>query len=245
FSGDALELEALPGDADTFTYAAGDDAHELNEADEQVEPVPGGDDAGVVGGIELVDVDELLASVESLDAGVQAGPPEEAPAPGVDFDMLEARISGLSLADVDSYGHGPERGAVLVEGGLGGPDAVSQLLAAIPEGLPRPVLVRLQLDGGRYDRLGRQMERAAQLPVARAEAGHAASEGPVYFVPPDSSLHGDRGRLAFVADAGGSRALLDALPAHDSALLLLSGSGLDSVEAGMARVASGLLVAGQ
>src|SRR5690606_23645464 len=91
----------------------------------------------------------------------------------------------------------------------------------------------------------RQMERAAQLPVALAEAGHAASEGTVYFVPPDISLHRDRGRLAFVADADGSRPLLDALPAHDSALLLLSGSGLDSVEAGMARVASGLLVAGQ
>src|SRR3546814_10679991 len=89
------------------------------------------------------------------------------------------RVSGLSLADVDSYVHGPQRGAGLVEGGLGGPDAVRQLLAAIPEGFPRPVLVRLHLDGGRYDRLVKQMGRAALLPIALAEAGQSAEAGTV------------------------------------------------------------------
>src|SRR5690606_40572676 len=89
------------------------------------------------------------------------------------IEALEQRISGLSLVDVDSYGHGPERGAVLVEGGLGGPDAVRQLLAAIPAGFPRPLLVRMRLDGGRYDRLVRQMDRATSLTVARAEVGGA------------------------------------------------------------------------
>src|SRR5690606_3056985 len=123
------------------------------------------------GGIELVDVDTLLASVESLETGEDETPAPRASEPPIDPEALEQRVSGLSLADVDSYGHGPQRGAVLVEGGLGGPDAVRQLLAAIPEGFPRPVLVRLQLDGGRYDRLVKQMGRATQLPVALAEAG--------------------------------------------------------------------------
>ena len=104
--------------------------------------------------------------------------------PALDLAALESRISGLSLADTDSYGHGPRRGVVLVEGGLGGPDAVRQLLGAIPEGFPRPILVRLQLDGGRYDRLVRQMERASALPVQLAEAGMSVVPGEVYFLPP-------------------------------------------------------------
>lgn len=242
-SEDTLALEALPDDAAAPPFAAGDGA---DDAQDTIAPRPAGDAADHGGGIELVDVDALLASVESLETGAQdASQPAAPPTPGVDLEALEARISALSLADVDSYGHGPERGAVLVEGGLGGPDAVRQLLAAIPEGFPRPVLVRLQLDGGRYDRLVKQMERAAQLPVALAEAGHEAEAGTVYFVPPDISLQRGGGGLVFVADKDGVRPLLDALPARDSALLLMSGSSLESVDAGMTGAASGLLVAGQ
>src|SRR3546814_12592785 len=118
-----------------------------------------------------------MESFETANAEVPSRPAAE---PTIDPDALEKRFSGRSLADVDSYGHGPRRGAVLVEGGLGGPDAVRQLLAAIPEGFPRPVLVRLQLDGGRYDRLVKQMGRAALLPVALAEAGQSAEAGNVY-----------------------------------------------------------------
>src|SRR3546814_13985593 len=76
----------------------------------------------------------LFRSLETADGEVPSPPAAE---PTIDLDALEQRVSGLSLADVDSYGHGPQRGAVLVEGGLGGPDAVRQLLAAIPEGFPR------------------------------------------------------------------------------------------------------------
>src|SRR5690606_19852210 len=116
-----------------------------------------------------------------------------------------------------------ERGAVLVEGGLGGPDAVRQLLAAIPTGFPRPVLVRLQLDGGRYDRLVRQMERAASLPVQLAEPGIAAEPGHVYFLPPELGVRRDKARLLFDA-TGVAPGLPTALPPGDSALLLLSGA---------------------
>src|SRR3546814_10224682 len=94
-------------------------------------------------------------------------PSPPAAEPTIDLDALEQRVSGLSLADVDRYGHAPQRGAVLVEGGLGGPDAVRPLLAAIPEGFPRPVLVRLQPDSGRYDRPVKQLrpeEHTSQPP---------------------------------------------------------------------------------
>ncbi|MDQ2703490.1 MAG: chemotaxis protein [Pseudomonadota bacterium] len=255
---DTLSFEALPGDMAEAPESRDDaagfgidgladpaaspgiDFEGAESADAEAAPSTRGTT------LELVDVDALLASVESLESGdfeVAAPPPADTPA--TDLEALEQRVSGLSLADVDSYGHGPLRGAVLVEGGLGGPDAVRQLLAAIPEGFPRPVLVRLQLDGGRYDRLVKQMGRAAQLPVALAEAGQAAEAGTVYFVPPELSIELSGTRLLFVADDTGSRPLLGALPAGDSALLLLSGSGLDSVDAAMKQVPAGLLVVGQ
>ena len=264
-----FDLSGLSEDTLTFEAVVEDDdalppSGDAGDAALGVESWQAGDAARTDGSAGLVDVDALLASMQAGEAGdadaadgqpqpasaasADTAPEEPQPpraAAEIDLDALEARVSSLSLADVDSYGHGPERGAVLVEGGLGGPDAVRQLLAAIPEGFPRPVLVRLQLDGGRYDRLVKQMARAAQVPVALAEAGHAAEAGTAYFIPPDVSLERDRSRLAFVADEDRSKPLLDALPPGDSALLLLSGSGIDSVDAGMARVASGLLVAGQ
>lgn len=265
--GDGFDIEGLDDDAQPasagdavegdFAFAA-DAGFELDE----VAPVPGADDAGIEfaafdeadaagtpteprSTLDLVDVDALLASVDTLESREHAPAPPAPAAPDIDLDALERRASGLSLADVDSYGHGPERGAVVVEGGLGGPDAVRQLLAAMPAEFPRPVLVRLQLDGGRYDRLVRQMERAARLPVALAEAGQTADAGTIYFVPPTLSVQRERGRLAFAADESGARPLLAALPPGDSAVLLMSGSTVGSAEAAAAQIHAGLMAAAQ
>jgi chemosensory pili system protein ChpB (putative protein-glutamate methylesterase) len=270
--GDRIDIDALSVDTLTFEALPDDDMADAMEPDDDAAgfaiadldddgslpsiDLDGSDESGIAAGagaatrattLELVDVDALLASVETLETGEpDAAPaPSADTAPAIDFEALEQRVSGLSLVDVDSYGQGPARGAVLVEGGLGGPDAVRQLLAAIPEGFPRPVLVKLQLDGGRYDRLVKQMGRAARLPVALAEAGQVADAGTVHFVPPGLSVELSGARMLFVADEAGSRPLLGVLPAGDSALLLLSGSSLDSVEAAMAHVPAGLMVAGQ
>lgn len=162
----------------------------------------------------------------------------------LDLAALESRISGLSLADTDSYGHGPRRGVVLVEGGLGGPDAVRQLLGAIPEGFPRPILVRLQLDGGRYDRLVRQMERATSLPVQLAEAGMSVAPGEVYFLPPGLLPATSGGALRF-AEGGDLAALPEAVPAEDSAVLFLSGADVALVDIAMSPAWQGALVGGQ
>ncbi|MEG3193696.1 chemotaxis protein CheB, partial [Lysobacter sp. D1-1-M9] len=89
-----------------------------------------------------------------------------------DLMELESRISGLELVD-DSPARGPEkaRGAVLVVAGIGGPDAVRQLLGAIPNDFPRPILIQQRLDGGRHDKLVAQMQRATSLPVRLAQDG--------------------------------------------------------------------------
>jgi chemotaxis response regulator CheB len=183
---------------------------------------------------------------------------DAAPAPAAprfqhDLADLERRIASMELVDVappvaatdttrEAHDAGADaRGAVLILAGIGGPDAVRQVLAGLPEGFPRPLLISQRLDGGRYDRLVQQMARATSLPVLLAESGTVATPGQVYIVPPELGITpADRG-LRFVADA----ALLQALPADDSAVLLLSGSDPAEVDAALAQAAQGALVAGQ
>lgn len=190
--------------------------------------------------------DEALPSFRASPPADDEAPVAVTPAKTLQRDLsdLESRISGLSLTDTDSYGHGPVKGVVLIEGGLGGPDAVRQLLGALPEGFPRPVLVRLQLDGGRYDRLVRQMERATAMPVQLAEAGMTVSPGEVYFLPPDLMPSAAGGALRF-AEAGDIAGLADAVPADDSALLFLSGADASLVDVAMGPAWQGALVGGQ
>lgn len=196
------------------------------------------------------DPDRIAALGSSLSLADEDAPAAPAaaparPAPARDVGDLERRASVLSLVDTNDYGHGPERGAVLVDGGLGGPDAVRQLLAGLPEAFARPVLVRLHLDGGRYDRLVKQMERASALPVALATAGAAADAATVYFLPPDIGLVRERGQLRFAAMDNGGRDPAAVLPANDSAWLMLSGGDAAAAPAAGAWLADGGLVAAQ
>ena len=196
-------------------------------------------DAAAAGsGLSLVDDDAPIAD----NAGVGGQRIER------DLEALEQRVAGLALADSDSYGHGPLRGVVLLEGGLGGPDAVRQVLSALPEGFPRAVLVRLQLDGGRYDRLVKQMQRGSVLPVALAVAGQPATPGSVYFLSPSVTVEEARGMLVFAeqdAAAGSPEELYAVLPALDSAVLFLSGAALALVDPAGELQARGGLVAAQ
>lgn len=163
--------------------------------------------------------------------------------PTVDFDALAARLGGLSLVDPDSPGDGSLRGAVMIEAGLGGPDAVRQLLGGLGDELPRAVLVRLQLDGGRYDRLVQQMQRATSAPVVLAEAGASADPGTVYFLPPGIVAAESGARLVFVDADGGDG--YGSLPAGDSALVFLSGADAARVDRAMEVAAAGVLVLAQ
>ena len=162
----------------------------------------------------------------------------------IDLEALESRLAGLSLVEPDEYGHAPLRGAVLVEAGLGGPDPVRQLLGGLREGFPRPVLVRLQLDGGRYERLVQQMQRATSLPVELAVEGGPAEAGKVYFLQPGTTLVAERAVLRFAA-GGGADDGYAALPAGDSAFVFLSGADADRVDAAMACAGNGALVIAQ
>jgi chemotaxis response regulator CheB len=132
------------------------------------------------------------------------------------------------------------RGAVLILAGIGGPDAVRQILTALPIGFPRAVLISQRLDGGRYDRLVQQMARAASLPVHLAEASTQIAPGHVYIVPPELGVDATDG-LRFATGVS----LLDALPADDTAVLLLSGADPALVDPALAHASRGALVSGQ
>lgn len=177
----------------------------------------------------------------SLDDGAATRAPPSAPAATVDIEELERRIAGLSLADTDSYGHGPQRGVVLLLAGLGGPDAVRQLLKGLPQGFPRPVLILQRLDGGQYDKLVGQMARASTMPVQLALADTMLEAGNVYVVPPTLGLARKGAELMFSDTAD----LFDALPANDSAVVMLSGGDIATVDPIMRLAAAGAWVAGQ
>ncbi|MDI9238907.1 chemotaxis protein CheB [Lysobacter sp. LF1] len=157
-----------------------------------------------------------------------------------DLGDLERRISSLELVE----DRAPARidGAVLVLAGIGGPDAVRQLLSGLPEGFPRPVLVQQRLDGGRYDRLVAQMQRATPLQVRLAEPGLITMPGTIYILPNEIGLSVSESGMRFTEGDGD---VLSALPSADSAVLMLSGSDPARVDAAMNHSWAGALVAGQ
>lgn len=157
-----------------------------------------------------------------------------------DLGDIERRISSLEL--VEERTATQLGGAILVLAGIGGPDAVRQLLGGLPEAFPRPVLVQQRLDGGRYDRLVAQMQRATPLQVRLAEPGLIAMAGTIYILPADVSIAVSESGMRFVE---GSDDVLAMLPAGDSAVLMLSGADPAQVDAAMNLSWSGALVAGQ
>lgn len=157
---------------------------------------------------------------------------------------LQGRASTLELVDAPPPRQPQQpQGAVLVLSGLGGPDAVRQLLGALPQAFARPILVRQHLDGGRYDRLVTQLQRATVLPVELARPELLATSGKVYILPDAVGATFTAAGIRFSGDA--SEAVLAALPPADSAVLLLSGSDPGLVDAVMTHGEGGALVAGQ
>lgn len=179
-------------------------------------------------------------SLDDDDADIASGPSTTDDAFRSDMDDLEMRISKMEL--VPDVMERPGTGAVLLLAGLGGPDAVRQLLGALPVGFGQPVLVQQRLDGGRHDKLVAQMQRASALPVELAKPGQRAEAGIVYILADSIGVTADDDGVAF-DDSGND--VLSVLPAADSAVLMLSGSDPGRVDAAMKHSWSGALVAGQ
>lgn len=181
-----------------------------------------------------------FGSLELMPMDGEPSPPAApSPAPARPATTLG---SSLSLAD-DGGAHEPvaaatASGALLVFAGLGGPDAVRQVLSALPQTLPVPVLLYQHLDTGKHDRLVGQLAKASRLPLDLAVEGKLAFSGRVAVLPPAIGLSFDGGSFRFTV-ASDLAALVTALPAEHSMVLLLSGAAPSVVPAVLALKAAG------
>jgi chemosensory pili system protein ChpB (putative protein-glutamate methylesterase) len=183
-------------------------------------------------------------SLDALEIGERDDDPQTRDRFRRDLDDLQMRIADMGLVDPPrAAGTNAGRdGAVVVLAGIGGPDAVRQLLAGLPQAFPRPVLIQQRLDGARHDKLVRQMQRATAMPVQLAEAGQPLQRGHVYVLPTELGVVAGDDGLRFGGDGS---ALFAQIPADDSAVILLSGSDPAMVDPAMTHAAHGALVAGQ
>ncbi|MFC5569803.1 chemotaxis protein CheB [Lysobacter yangpyeongensis] len=190
--------------------------------------------------LELELVDDTPTKITFDGLGLEEDQPADASRFHDDMAELHSRIAAMEL--VEDRTAASVHGAVLVLAGIGGPDAVRQLLGALPEGFPRAVLVQQRLDGGHYDKLVAQMQRATTLPVKLAASGDTLQAATVYILPPVLGVHTVGRDLVFDESPA---ELLASLPANDSAVLMLSGADPAQVDAVMKMAAAGALIAAQ
>lgn len=181
-----------------------------------------------------------LVEDHAVVAAAVPAPAPSAPPPGEVYAG-----EGLSLVELEPEiaPDGAAPGAALVLAGIGGPDALRRLLAALPAGLAVPVLVYMRLDGGRYGNLVKQMARVSALPVLLAESDQPVLAGNAYILPDDVGVTVRNRGLYFIADARGIQ--VTALPAAHSAVVLLSGSDVAVLDDVLGLAVAGAWVAGQ
>ena len=158
-----------------------------------------------------------------------AGLPSPGPASSEDsrfrdeMEALQERVAAMPALARGSARVAPANaGAVVVAAGVGGPDAVRQLLGALPAGFPRPILLRQRIEGGQYDKLVRQMQRATGLRVVLAQPGEPVTNATVHVMSDGIDVQDSPTGLVFMATDGAPS--FAALVPGESALLLLSGA---------------------
>jgi chemotaxis response regulator CheB len=146
---------------------------------------------------------------------------------------------GLSLTGRDGH---EGLGAVVILAGLGGPDAVRQLLSSLPDSLAVPVLLYQHLEVGKHERLVEQLAKISRLPVELAQAGATPAPGRVTLLPAGMTAQAKGASLAFAP--GPLDLLIAALPPLESVIIVLSGAEPQLVPQILAvRDAGGLVLA--
>lgn len=193
----------------------------LSLADDDAVPVPASAppksefNFSALASLELAPIDDVPA----------VGPPPAevaAEAPVIAIDHL-----GLSIITAeDEAAAAAASRVVLVLSGIGGPDAVRQIVRALPAGFPLAVLLQQNLDGGRHDRFVEQLAKISRLPVALAESHETPPPNAVRVLPEGLS---SAGALSFPKSEG-IAALIAAATAQDGAVIVLSGADEASIE---------------
>jgi chemosensory pili system protein ChpB (putative protein-glutamate methylesterase) len=161
-----------------------------------------------------------------------------------EMEALQQQVAAMpALSQASARVVPANTGAVVIAAGVGGPDAVRQLLGSLPVGFTRPILLRQRIEGGHYDKLVRQMQRATQLRVVLAQPGDPVADATVHVMPDDIDVRDSPAGLVFVAGHGPPS--FAALAAGESAMLLLSGADPALVDRALAMSMAGGMAFGQ
>ncbi len=183
-------------------------------------------DFSALGSLELAPID---------DAPAVAPPPPPVVEPVVMPDLAHLSLSPLTEEGAEAAA---ATRTVLVLSGIGGPDAVRQLVRALPASFPLAVLLQQSLDGGRHDRFVEQLAKISRLPVALAEPTETPPAGAVRVLPEGLS---SAGALSF-PKAEGVAALIAAATALEGVVVVLSGADEAVVEPLVQAMAKGTRV---
>jgi chemotaxis response regulator CheB len=175
------------------------------------------------------DFSNLSLAPDNGEAALAAAPPIEAKfgkasetvAP-ITSSFGELSLEGDESAPAASKAAAAADGAVLILAGLGGPDAVRQLLSTLPEKLSVPVLLYQHLEVGKHERLVEQLAKISKLPVSLAREGDAPVSSKVTLLPAGMTAIGNGGGLKFAP--GNLSQLITALSPADSMVIVLSGA---------------------
>lgn len=90
------------------------------------------------------------------------------------------------------------RDIVVLGASVGGVEALSQVVAGLPEDFPGSIFVVLHMPADATSHLPRILERAGKLPAEAAEDGARIRPGRIYVAPPDHHLLVKNGSMAVV-----------------------------------------------
>jgi chemotaxis response regulator CheB len=233
---DAYEAQDRPGMDEQAGFGEGPPPLPDDLALSSEHPPAPSDAAGsVFGSLELMPMEQEVVTVADA----------EQPAPVSPLGMSSRETGRMSLAAAESTENNETTsGGLLVLAGLGGPDAVRQLLSALPPTLRVPVLLYQHLDTGKHDRLVGQLAKASQLPLDLAVEGKLAFPGRVAVLQPGMGVNFSEANFEF-ARAEDLSQVVSALPATESAVMLLSGADPAVMPAVLALQAAGATVLAQ
>ncbi|MBP8098175.1 MAG: hypothetical protein KAY03_02550 [Arenimonas sp.] len=221
----AAHLEAFEKNDQRFAVIEPDFAAQLAARPSSVETtdVPGAADVE-----DATAVAPARASVNFDFSNLALAPMEGEPEALADIAPAFSARSGapeMQLAALEDASPAPSEdvaGAVLILAGLGGPDAVRQLLSSLPEKLKVPVLLYQHLEVGKHARLVEQLAKISRLPVVLAQDGAVPEPGKVTLLPAGLTAKANGSSLSFTP--GTMSQLIAALPPRDSVIIVLSGT---------------------
>jgi len=124
---------------------------------------------------------------------------------------------------------------VVVGSSAGGIDALSTLVATLPDDFPAPIVIAQHLDPSRPSHLGEILARRSTLPVRTANDHEPMEPGIIYVVPSNRQVQIHNGEIILIEESAGrfrpsiDLLLSSAAGAYGDQLiaLILSGSGSD------------------